>query len=569
MNFNLRSAGARASRGNERRARTIVNRVCFAHVAGEKPAFPNKMQVKSDPDEIAPYLADASYMRDGHADGLVFPESWEQVAEILSAANKEGTAVTISGAGTGTVGGRIPTSGIIIATDKLNQIKSLVHTENGGRAVAEAGVRLSDLQQFVGAERLLYPPDPTERSCFLGGTIATNASGARTFKYGPTRNYIERLRVILADGDVVDLKRGEVYADPSGEFALPLLSGNVLRAKLPTYQMPLTRKHASGYFVKKEMDVLDLFIGSEGTLGVVVEAEVALLPKPSGLLSGVVFFNSEEKLLAFVSEAREISTRSRKTSTDEVAKVAVLMEKAMEITSRPFPKGRDDSSTEALDARAIEYFDRESLGFLRQKYDTIPEEAIGAVFFEQETTAESEDTLMNAWLSLLERHDALDDASWFATNEIDQARLREFRHALPVLMNEWFAKHRQRKVSTDMSVPDEAFAGMLQFYQDQLRPSGLRHTIFGHIGDNHVHVNILPRDDDEAVKAREIYMRFVKRAIEVGGTVSAEHGIGKLKREYLRMMYSDEHLREMAALKRAFDPAGILGRGNIFPEEFL
>lgn len=527
------------------------------------------MQVKSDPDAIEPYLGDASYMKEGHADRLVFPESCEEVAEILSTAYNEKTPVTISGAGTGTVGGRIPTSGIIIATDKLNQIKSLARTENGGRAVAEAGVRLSDLQQFVEAERLLYPPDPTERSCFLGGTIATNASGARTFKYGPTRNYIERLRVVLANGDVVDLKRGEVRADPSGEFALPLLSGNVLRAKLPTYQMPRTRKHASGYFVRKEMDVLDLFIGSEGTLGVVVEAEVALLPKPSGLLSGVVFFDSEEKLLAFVREARDISTRSRKTSADRVANVAALMEKAMEITSRPVPKASDGSATEALDARAIEYFDRESLGFLRQKYDTIPEEAVGAVFFEQETSAQSEEALMGAWLSLLERHEALGDASWFATNEVDQARLREFRHALPVLMNEWFAKHRQRKVSTDMSVPDEAFAGMLQFYQDQLRPSGLRHTIFGHIGDNHVHVNILPRDDDEAAKAREIYVKFVKRAVEVGGTVSAEHGIGKLKREYLRMMYSEEHVRGMVALKRAFDPGGILGRGNIFPESYL
>ena len=136
-------------------------------------------------------------------------------------------------------------------------------------------------------------------------------------------------------------------------------------------------------------------------------------------------------------------------------------------------------------------------------------------------------------------------------------------------MNEWFARHRQRKVSTDMSVPDEAFAGMLRFYQDTLRASSLRYTIFGHIGDNHVHVNILPRDDAEATRAREIYVQFLKRAAAVGGTLSAEHGIGKLKRDYLRLFYTEQHLREMAALKRAFDPAGILGRGNILPEEFL
>jgi D-lactate dehydrogenase (cytochrome) len=120
-----------------------------------------------------------------------------------------------------------------------------------------------------------------------------------------------------------------------------------------------------------------------------------------------------------------------------------------------------------------------------------------------------------------------------------------------------------------MAVPDDEFAGMLRFYQENLRDSDLRYTIFGHIGDNHVHVNILPRNDVEAEKGRGIYRDFIRRAVDVGGTISAEHGIGKLKREYLRELYGDAHLREMAALKRAFDPAGILGRGNIFDEQLL
>jgi D-lactate dehydrogenase (cytochrome) len=109
--------------------------------------------------------------------------------------------------------------------------------------------------------------------------------------------------------------------------------------------------------------------------------------------------------------------------------------------------------------------------------------------------------------------------SWFATNEQDQAKLREFRHQLPVLMNEWFARYRQRKVSTDMAVPDDAFPGLFRLYQETLRDSGLRYTIFGHIGDNHVHVNILPRDDAEQAAARETYGRFVERAVSLGGTI--------------------------------------------------
>ena len=508
------------------------------------------MLIKSQPDEIQGYLSDASYVHGGHADRAVLPENAEQVAEILGEATTNRTPVTISGAGTGTVAGRVPFGGIVLATDKLDRIKSIVRDSAGGRAMVEAGVRLIDLQRAVESEGLMYPPDPTERNCFLGGNVATNASGARTFKYGPTRNYVTRLKLALPTGELIDLRRGELHANVSGQVSLPLLSGRVIHAQLPSYQMPQVRKHASGYFVAPGMDVIDLFIGSEGTLGVIVEIEVRLLPKPEGLLSGVVFFDSEDSLLAFVREARERSLANRLSSSNRGNSPTV-------------------SEGSVLDARALEYFDVESLRFLRQKYETIPTKAIGAIFFEQETTKSTEDSLMNDWLGLLERHHALADESWFATNEADQAKLREFRHALPVLMNEWFARYRQRKVSTDMAVPDEAFAGMLRFYQDALRGGDLRYTIFGHIGDNHVHVNILPRNDDESAKAWEIYLRFIRRAVEVGGTISAEHGIGKLKREYLCELYGEQHLREMADLKHAFDPAGILGRGNIFDQAYL
>jgi len=291
--------------------------------------------------------------------------------------------------------------------------------------------------------------------------------------------------------------------------------------------MPATRKNATGYFVAPEMDAIDLFIGSEGTLGVICEITARLLPKPEGLLSGVVFFEKEGDVLALVADVRA-----------------------------------------HVDARAIEFFDRKSLNFLREKYSTIPSQAVAAIFFEQETTTATEESVFDQWLTLLERHHALAD-SWFATNAADQAKLREFRHQLPVLMNEWFAHYRQRKVSTDMAVPDEAFPGLFRLYQDTLRDSGLRYTIFGHIGDNHVHVNILPRDDAEGARARELYVQFLKYAASVGGTLSAEHGVGKLKREYLRLFYSEAQLRDLAAIKFSLDPNGILGRGNIFSEELL
>jgi D-lactate dehydrogenase (cytochrome) len=480
------------------------------------------MQTKINADEIQTFLSDASFIRDGYAERVVLPESVAEVSEILASANRDRVPVTVSGAGTGTVGGRVAFGGIVLATDKLNRIKSIVHEEHGGFALVEAGVVLSDLQRAVDQEGLLYPPDPTERGCFVGGNVATNASGARTFKYGPTRNYVRALKVVLASGEVLDLRRGDVRADSSGRIRL----GSV-EVQLPSYRLPKTRKNASGYFVAPEMDAVDLFIGSEGTLGVICEVEVRLLPKPEGLLSGVVFFADEADVLALVSDVRAHG-----------------------------------------DARALEFFDRESLNFLRQKYSTIPDEAAGAIFFEQETNEATEEAVLSAWQELLDQHHALAD-SWFATNEQDQAKLREFRHQLPVLMNEWFARYRQRKVSTDMAVPDEAFPGLFRLYKETLQSSGMRYTIFGHIGDNHVHVNILPRDDDEGARARELYVEFLKYAASVGGTLSAEHGVGKLKRDYLHFFYNDQQLREMVALKKAFDPNGILGRDNIFSEELL
>jgi D-lactate dehydrogenase (cytochrome) len=497
------------------------------------------MLIKSEPDQIQTFLSDASYLKGGSASCVLFPESAEEVAEILARSSIEKTPVTISGAGTGTVAGRVPFGGVVLATDRLNRIGGVVNSQSQPAVAAEAGVVLHDLQRTVEAQSLFYPPNPTETSCFIGGTIATNASGSRTFKYGPTRNYVERLKIALATGDIVDIHRGEMFAAKHHiDFLLP--SGKRIQAQLPSYSMPHVRKHASGYYVAPGMDVIDLFIGSEGTLGVILGAELKLLPKPEGILSGVVFFDSQESLLSFVSAARATSLETRARS-----------------------------ASAAIDARVLEYFDRESLRFLRQKYDSIPQQAVGAVFFEQELTPENEDSLMTAWLSLLEQYRALADDSWFATTEVDQEKLREFRHQLPVLMNEWFSRYNQRKVSTDMAVPDKDFPGMLQFHEELLVNSGLRYTIFGHIGDNHVHVNILPRNDEEAATAWRIYRAFIKRAVEVGGTVSAEHGIGKLKREYLLELYGADHLREMAQLKKAFDPAGILGRGNMFAEEYL
>jgi D-lactate dehydrogenase (cytochrome) len=204
------------------------------------------------------------------------------------------------------------------------------------------------------------------------------------------------------------------------------------------------------------------------------------------------------------------------------------------------------------------------LKFISEKFPEVPAGMAGAIFFEQETTIETEDVVFEAWNALLEKHNAAVDRSWFATNEQDQEKMREFRHALPVSVNEFIARHKQRKVGTDMAVPDDKFAVFLKFYKDTLNASGLDYVIFGHIGDCHLHANLLPKNDREAAIAKHIYGRCIAEAVMLGGCVSAEHGIGKLKAKYLNVMMGERYINEMIELKRTFDPKGILGRGNMF-----
>lgn len=500
------------------------------------------MQVKTQLDELQNYLTDASNMQGGHAEKLFVPEHADEIVEILREANEHKIPVTISGARTGTVGGAIPFGGYVISLERLNKIKWI--DKKSMRALVEPGVVLADFQKAVDAEGLFYPPDPTEWSCQMGGTVATNASGARSFKYGATRRYVERLRVALADGDVLEFRRGENRALETGTLCIRTPDDKMIGIKIPSYQSPNVTKNVSGYFTQPQMDVIDLFIGSEGTLGVVTEIGLTLRPKPHGLFSGIVFFKNGGDLLDFVHEVREDSFTTRRGQ-------------GYENVSGP------------IDASFIEYFDDRALSFIAEKFPQTPTGMAGAIFFEQETTPEKEDELLEGWNYLLERCNADLEVSWFTTNEQDREKMRAFRHALPVSVNERVVRNKQKKIGTDMAVPDENFPGFLSFYKETLDASGIDYVIFGHIGDCHLHANLLPKNDAEAEKARHLYGRFIAQAIMLGGTISAEHGIGKLKSKYLNVMMGERYLNEMSELKRAFDPNGILGRGNMIEEKFV
>lgn len=500
------------------------------------------MIVKTQTDELENYLVDASNMPGGTAEKLFIPESADEIAEILKDANENKIPVTVSGARTGTVGGAIPFGGCIISLERLNKIKEINRERKF--AVVECGVILNDFQNAVGAENLFYPPDPTEWSCQIGGTAATNASGARSFKYGATRNFVEQLEIVLVNGEVLEIKRGKNFSK-NGFIELETRSGKLIKIKIPTYRQPKVRKNTSGYFSGEKIDAIDLFIGSEGTLGIITEIKLKLLEKPESFFSGIVFFEDEANLLEFARQAREKSFQNR------------------------ISKNQKPETKNQIDASLLEYFDEKALKFISEKFPEVPATARGAIFFEQETDSENEDTLLEQWNELLEKNGADLEHSWFTTSDSDRDKMREFRHALPVAVNERIVRYKQKKVGTDMAVPDDKFASFLRFYKEKLDSSGLDYVIFGHIGDNHLHANLLPKNDSEAARARYLYGRFIAQAIMLGGTISAEHGIGKHKSKYLYVMMGERFLNEMAEVKKTLDPNGILGRGNMFDEKFL
>lgn len=522
------------------------------------------MQAKTQVEDIQAYLNDASNMQGGHASTVFLPESTNEISQILKDAFQTNTPVTISGGRTGTVGGAIPFGGVVISLEKFNKIAIDKVSQT---ATVGAGVILGDLQKAADAEGLFYPPDPTEWSCQIGGTVATNASGARSFRYGATREYVIGLKIILSDGELVNISRDQIWADENGCLTLTTEGGREINIKAPTYRRPDVRKNVSGYFTRSPLDAIDLFIGSEGSLGVIVEIDLKLLAKPSGFLSGIVFFEKETDLLGFVETGRRISFEHRASNPDH----SLINDPNSPSSHHDTRYAIENGPNGAVDINAtlIEYFDGEALKLIAGKFPETPEGMAGAIFFEQETVAENEDRLLEQWNVLFERFGADLERSWFTTNEQDREKMRAFRHALPVTVNERIAKYKQRKVGTDMAVPDDKFPSFLSFYKEILSTSGIDHVIFGHIGDCHLHANLLPKNDEEAEIARHIYGRCVAQAIMLGGCVSAEHGIGKLKRKYLAAMMGERYLNEMAELKKAFDPKGILCRGNIFDEKYL
>ena len=484
------------------------------------------MITKSDQSAIKSYLEDSSNLHGGHADKVVIPENVGELSSLLAECSSNKTPVTISGGGTTTTGSRIPFGGIVISTEKFRRI---INIDKGSLScTVEAGATVDDLQCACGKEGIFYASHPTEKNAFLGGTIATNASGARSYRYGATRKSVKSISMVLATGEIFKLRRGEMMLS-GRNISLSLPGGRRIEVGLPGYNMPDV-KNAAGYFVKDNMDLMDLFIGQEGTLSVITEAELALELKPSEIRSCFAFFKDEESSWAFAEDLK--------------------MRKDWKLLS-------------------VEYFSENALKLLRGKNPNVPAAARGAIFFEEEGEEGHRYSAADRWLKLIEGRGGSVDDTWVAMNEKEAENFTSFRYAIPEAVNEIVKASGFRKFSTDIAVPREGFFEMMKFYKDTFRDDGMRNVTFGHIGENHVHANALPASEAELKRAKEICLKFVRKGVSLGGTVSAEHGIGKIKHEYLKEMYKDNGVSEMVRVKKAFDPGCILGLDNIFPKELL
>ena len=441
------------------------------------------------------YAADASGLV-MVPDGVARPTSADEVAALLAEAASAGTPVTAAGGQTSTTAASISDRGIVLSLRAMPRIIDIDPVARTARV--EPGVLVGELKRACAAHDLLLAPDPTsEEECTVGGAVACNASGARSLRYGATRPHVRALRVALADGSIAELRRTAL------------------------------EKNTVGYAMAH--DPVDWFVGSEGTLGVVVEVELGLLPLPEQVVGLAIPFATEQASLRFVVSARE--------------------------SGKVHP-------------RCIEFFDALALGIAREAEGS-RDWAVGAQAFVyvEDVPPPGTDPALDEWLALAESHGALVDDVRVYEGETALREARRVRHAVPAHMNERGAARRAhggRKVSTDWAVPYPHLAraiGRARALADEAKVP--QAVTYGHAGNGHPHQNFIAHDAGELARIEQVVEATLREVIALGGTVAAEHGIGKLKRKWLPLQMSPLQVRAMQAVKRELDPAGILAPGNV------
>jgi FAD/FMN-containing dehydrogenase len=446
-----------------------------------------------DANEIAPHLEELRSRLHGQSPLLLKPATAEQVSAILAICHETGTPIVPQGGNTGLVGGQIPLHGeVLLSLKRVNRIRHL--DVPGMSLTVEAGATLKQAQDAAAAERLLFPLTlGSEGSCTIGGNISTNAGGNHVLRYGMMRALVLGLEVVMADGRV-----------------LPMLKS--------------LHKDNTGY------DLKQLFIGAEGTLGVVTAASLRLFPQPVQMVTAFTALPSPAAALRLLGHM-QASTGGLLSSFELISR------QTLELVLRHIPGTRDP-----LAAPSPWYVLMEISGGAGASLEALAQSALERAIAEGLVT----------------------DAA-VAQN---QAQARSFWH-----MRESMSEAEKREgtsIKHDISVPvasipafiEEATAAVLRKYP------AARPVCFGHMGDGNLHFNFNgPPDQDAAWGAEweEVQLTVHDIVKRYSGSISAEHGIGQMKRDLLPRYKSHEELDAMRALKVAFDPKNILNPGKTIP----
>jgi D-lactate dehydrogenase (cytochrome) len=493
------------------------------------------MRLAPDPGTVAELLHDESRTTAEAVASVAEPATLGELRSVMRWHAAHGHRITVSGARTGVVGGAVPDASThLVSVARLRGVVELDLRSTTPTVRALAGTTLRELQAELAARApdLSLPLDPTETGASVGGMVATNAAGSRAFRFGSTREWVAGLTVELASGRTLALQRGIDRADGD---ALTLDEGIGPRTvHLPPIPKPRT-KNSIGYGFVPGGDAVDLFIGSEGTLGIVSEVAFRLMP---------------------VDESRLVFLQCLASADQAFVLVAAI---------------RADA---ALRTTALEFLDARSHELARETRKREVERVLAhapagscSVFAEFGYHGEAG---LEAAIARVAGHVAAaggDEAAGLAgVDDRVLHDIRTFRHAVPERINATIARRREQhpalhKVATDMAVEDKDLRWVYDLYASRLTASGLDHAIFGHVGNNHFHVNILPKDEAELLRAKGIYAEFARAIVARGGCVSAEHGIGRIKKPFLAVQYDAATLEAMRAAKRWLDPGWRLNPG--------
>lgn len=473
-----------------------------------------------------------SWMRDesgleGNAQGVLLPRSIDELAGMMANAAREGRSLTVQGARTGLCGGAVPDGGLVLCLMQLDGMR-LSDAFGEETLVAQAGASMQAIAALAQKSGHFFPAAPTEPSATIGGVYATGASGLYSLRYGAAARYVRALRWVTPQGAVWDIPRGKYIFDEKG---CPLPNSSMLSGRALYADTRLPRSPVSAGIPRPGMDLIDLLVGSEGHLGVAAQLELELLLLPRALWGVVFFFEKDEALLRYTEW---LSGWHGRQGAETLRCAEVFDEGALRLLAGS-----------------------EAQSGLIKGLGGFPQGAHVALYVELD--GGEEDALEVQLAELLDGFAQVggnEADTWAESGETGVARLRALRHAVTELARPGAGAVR---METDYIGPAEKHGEYWRMYKQGLNDSGLRGVVYGHVLQNHMQVELLPRDAEQAMVAKELMCRWAAQVVRDGGQLAGGHGLGCLKRALATKFMPDVCKEHFAGLKSQLDPQGVMG----------